>query len=206
MDSLATLTTQLTAQHPALNGRIERGAAIVEAGCIREIGPTVYEVARPSGSGRYRVTFDLVWRCTCPDFQHNAPHLEFGGSVGPVCKHIIAGFFLWLLGEEAPAPAPAGQPISKAEFEQAAIRKAADKAERRRTALPATDNGRIEDMLGYEVEPTPTAVQRIEAMLQRDRERNERGAAATKAALGSQQRGFEPPFAGANGVHDWRRR
>lgn len=98
-----------------LNGRLSRAYRIASDGEVSQIDANTWLVT-PQTNGRepYIVTFDLIWRCTCPDCDPDhghAPVIEFCGSTQATCKHIAAVAFRWTAGlyipqaEAQPAPA-----------------------------------------------------------------------------------------------------
>lgn len=126
-NSLTQIVSDFKAAHPALTGRIDRGAALATtAGGVIELAWNNWQVASRSGGRPHVVTFAGRWSCDCPDCNgtgyHPAPVVEFCGGVGPVCQHVVAACLRWLANEEierafydayiaelrsqAPSPAP----------------------------------------------------------------------------------------------------
>lgn len=110
-----------------LNGRIENAAKLIEAGAVTRLDDYNWTVksqsalrpfdklrmrqAQDETEGEYHVSFRMQWACTCKDYIgdgfYPAPQVEFMGSVGPVCKHIVAVGACWSLGEyPSPKQAP----------------------------------------------------------------------------------------------------
>ena len=111
MQSIAQLTTEIKAQFGTiLNGRIENAARLIEAGAVTRLDDYNWTVQSQGEAGKsYTVTFKMAWQCDCKDFIgdgfYPAPAVEFMGSVGPVCKHIVASGICWASGEY-PSPRP----------------------------------------------------------------------------------------------------
>lgn len=127
-----------------LNGRLSRAYRIASDGQISQIDANTWLIT-PQTNGRqpYTVTFNLTWKCTCPDCDPDhgdAPTIEFCGSTQATCKHIAAVALLWTAGITLP------QVEAKPDEERKA----------RNTALPAsaTETGSIEDFLGYSPKET----------------------------------------------------
>lgn len=118
MQSLAQLTTEIKSEFGhVLNGRIERGHALAMAGAVSPVdGHWTVKSARalqgPLGADAgkvYTVKFDLAWSCDCEDHagtgHHPAAAVDFGGSVQPTCKHILATAMCYFSGEYPAPPA-----------------------------------------------------------------------------------------------------
>lgn len=107
MDSIAHLVSDFKTQFPALNGRVERAAHLVNTSGVIRLSVNEWQVASNSGGQPHRVTFQLFWSCDCKDFDgsgyHPAPRLEFCGATGPICQHIVAAAMTWLL-DYKPSP------------------------------------------------------------------------------------------------------
>lgn len=127
----------------AFRKRLASAAELVKAG-ITEF-PHYQTAFEPSG-------FYGVRSCQCNDARHRS---LYAPKIGTVCKHTLSQ----LLAERI-----------RQQREAVADRKFASDLDRNRssahgnardTALPASDNGRIEDMLGYDDGPAPTVAQQI---------------------------------------------
>lgn len=122
----ARIAADILRAAPYLNGRVEAGLALYEAG-QREFPKykTCYHLANGGTVNR---------ECDCPDAQHRGFRAEFGRA----CKHTICQEIAWRIERE---------------FNQVAQRKVVDQIEQRRQreqALPATgERDNILDMLGY---------------------------------------------------------
>lgn len=179
MQSIAQLTTDFKTQFPALNGRVERAAHLVNTSGVTRLSANEWQVASNSGGQPHRVTFKLFWSCDCKDFDgsgyHPAPELEFCGSRGRVCQHVVATAMAWLLDykpspkpEVAPAPAfdlvvaTKRQPfVSQADGEIIWTKKAnEEKKDWTGKGLQLTSNNVQKALNGYKLahtECTPTA-------------------------------------------------
>lgn len=107
--SLSSVLLDVKARFPQLNGRVERAGNIVQRGLVQKAGHNRWHVVSQADYEQtYTVTFDLFWRCDCQDCQgsgyHPAPICELGGSIQPVCKHILAVFVDWLTTPPAVDP------------------------------------------------------------------------------------------------------
>ncbi len=86
---------------PELHARLDRAAALVQAGAVTRdrFRPTVYHVASATAP---RVVYTVVerehgaWWCTCPDHQRRANW----------CKHALAAAIIRRIGEGAAPPPP----------------------------------------------------------------------------------------------------
>lgn len=111
MQSIAQLTTEIKAQFGhILNGRIERGHALAMAGAVSQVDGHTWHVKSATEAGKvYMVKFDLAWSCVCEDHagtgHHPAAAVDFGGSVQPTCKHILATAMCYFSGEYPAPPA-----------------------------------------------------------------------------------------------------
>lgn len=99
---LANVKTELGDK---LNGRIEKAETLAAGGHVTRLDDYTWTVKSQGSDKQYLVAFELQWRCNCADF-NRAPVVEFGGSVQPVCKHILAVFACWVTGDY-PSPRPA---------------------------------------------------------------------------------------------------
>ena len=113
MSSITELLADVKAELGApLNGRIERAAALALAGAVTRLDDYTWQVASETEPGKvYTITFKLAWSCSCKDFTGEgyspAPAVEFGGSVQPTCKHILAASACYFSGDyPSPKPAP----------------------------------------------------------------------------------------------------
>lgn len=111
MQSIAQLTTEIKAQFGhVLNGRIERGHALAMAGAVSQVDGHTWNVKSATEAGKvYTIKFEMVWSCDCEDFagtgHHPAAAVDFGGSVQPTCKHILASAMCYFAGEYPAPPA-----------------------------------------------------------------------------------------------------
>lgn len=104
MTSITELLNDVKTELPQLNGRTEKAEILAAGGHVTRLDDYTWTVKSQGSDKQYLVAFQLQWRCNCADFER-APVVEFGGSVGPVCKHILAVFACWVTGDY-PSPKP----------------------------------------------------------------------------------------------------
>lgn len=113
-ESLLSTFTTFIVEYPALNGsqdefdtaRNNSGYRVAANGSVSRVDDNTWQVTSSNGRGAYTVTFDLVWKCNCPDCDPDyghAPVMDFCGSSGhSICKHIVAAAMSWIAGLTIP--------------------------------------------------------------------------------------------------------